>query len=200
MNVTISTSTLPKTGALVLIAVEGGKLLPTAQTVDEAMEGGLTRAIQAADFKGKSGQVLDIAAPQGLSVSRLFVVGLGGAKSLKPAGLETAAGRMVSRLNGARIKQASIAGDPVADSGIADGDVAAHLAFGAQLAAYRFDAYRTKQKPDQKPTLTKVGIMTRAQARAKKAWQALSAVGQGVYLARDLVNEPPRVLPSGARR
>ena len=118
MNVTISTSTLPKTGALVLIAVEGSKLLPTAQTVDDAMEGGLTKAIKAADFKGKAGQVLDIAAPQGLNVNRLFVVGLGGAKSLKPAGLETAAGRMVTRLNGARIKQASIAGDAIADSEI----------------------------------------------------------------------------------
>ncbi|CDO60887.1 Cytosol aminopeptidase PepA [Candidatus Phaeomarinobacter ectocarpi] len=194
MNVTISSSTLPKTGALVLISVEGTKLLPTAQAVDEAMDGGLSKAIKAAEFKGKVGQVLDIAAPQGISVNRLFVVGLGAAKSLKPAGLETAAGRMVGRLNGARIKQGSIAGDAIEGSEIADGDVAAHLALGAQLASYRFDGYRTKQKPDQKPSLTKVGVMTRAQARAKKAWADLSAVGQGVYLARDLVNEPPNVL------
>jgi len=194
MNVTISSSALPKTGALILPAIEGGKLLPTAESVNEAMNGALAKAIKAADFKGKPGQFLDLIAPEGISVNRLFVVGLGAAKSLKTSALEIAAGRAVQRLNAARIKQASIAADPIADSGMSEADIAAHLALGAQLASYRFDGYRTKQKPDQKPSLSKFSVMTKAVARSKKAWDALSAIGQGIYLARDLVNEPPNVL------
>src|SRR5262249_51545515 len=31
-------------------------------------------------------------------------------------------------------------------------------------------------------------------AKAKKLWDELAAVGEGVFLARDLVNEPPNVL------
>ncbi|WP_422006900.1 leucyl aminopeptidase [Pyruvatibacter mobilis] len=194
MNVTIATATLPKTGALILPAVEGTSLPPTAEAVDKAMSGGLKRAMKAADFKGKAGQVLDVVAPEGVGVSRLYMVGLGAARSVKQAGLETAAGTMVARLNAARVKQASIAADPIADSDLSDADIAAHLAMGAQLAAYRFDGYFTKQKPDQKPTLTKFAVMTKAQARAKKAWEIQSAIAQGVYLARDLVNEPPNIL------
>lgn len=194
MNVTISTSTLPKTGALILLAVEGSKLLPTALGVNEAMGGALAKAAKAAEFKGKSGQVLDIVAPQGLSVSRLYLVGLGAARSVTASTLESAAGRMVARLNAARVKQASIAADAIDASDVTDADIAAHLAMGAELAAYRFDGYRTKQKADQKPSLTKVAVMTKAQARARKAWNIQSAIAQGVYLARDLVNEPPNVL------
>ena len=77
MNVTIATATLPKTGALILPAVEGTSLLPTAEAVDKAMSGGLKRAMKAADFKGKAGQVLDVVAPDGVGVSRLYMVGLG---------------------------------------------------------------------------------------------------------------------------
>jgi len=195
MNVTISTATtLPKTGALILLGVEGTTLLPTADAVDKAMNGGLKRAIKAGDFKGKAGQVLEVVAPEGLGVPRLYMVGLGAARAVKVASLEKTAGSMVSRLNAARIKQASVAADPIADSDVADADIAVHLAMGAQLAAYRFDGYFTKQKPDQKPTLTKFAVMTKAQARAKKGWEIQSAIAQGVYLARDLVNEPPNIL------
>ncbi len=194
MNVTISTSALPKTGTLIVLAVEGTKLLPSAQKVDDAMKGGLTKAMRAAAFKGKSGQVMEIPAPAGVGVTRLIVAGLGAAKSLKTAALENTAGTMVTLLNKARIKQAALAADPIADSGISDADIAAHLAFGAKLAAYRFDAYMTKQTPDQKPTLSKLTVLAKTPARAKKQWDTLSAIAQGVYLARDLVNEPPNVL------
>ncbi|MEQ8745157.1 leucyl aminopeptidase [Pyruvatibacter sp.] len=194
MNVTISGSTLPKSGVLILLAVEGAKLLASAKSVDDATGGGVAAAIKAAGFKGKSGQVLDMVAPQGVGLSRIFVVGLGGAKSLKVQALETAAGNMVARANAQRIKQVAIAADPIADSDIADADIAAHLAMGAMLAAYRFDGYQTKLKPDQKPSLSKVAVHTKAMAAAKRKWDVLSAIAQGVYLARDLVNEPPNIL------
>ena len=60
MNVTISGSTLPKSGVLILLAVEGAKLLASAKSVDDATGGGVAAAIKAAGFKGKSGQVLDM--------------------------------------------------------------------------------------------------------------------------------------------
>ena len=66
---------------------------------------------------------------------------------------------------------------------------------GARLAAYRFDTYRTKLKPEQKPTLDR---------RSKSRWTARppprrartkdAAIVEGVFFARDLVSEPPNVL------
>jgi len=194
MNVTISGSALPRSGALILLAVEGSALLPTAQAVDATLEGGLKRAISAANFKGKADQVLEIIAPPGVGAQRILLVGLGAAKSISAASIEAAVGRMVGRLNSARVKQAALVADPIAGSGVAEADIAAHLAMGATLAAYRFDAYRSKQKPDEKPSLAKVSVLAKSPSAVTKKWAVLSAVAKGVYLARDLVNEPPNVL------
>ena len=74
------------------------------------------------------------------------------------------------------------------------GEQAAEAAFGAILRAYRFDRYRTKEKPEDKPKLAKLTVLTGDVHRAKSAWDSLEAVANGVFLTRDLVSEPPNVL------
>jgi leucyl aminopeptidase len=71
---------------------------------------------------------------------------------------------------------------------------AAHLGLGAILRAYRFDLYRTKEKPEDKPKLTGIGVQTEDPAKAKAAFAPLRAVAEGIFLARDLITEPPNVL------
>ena len=76
---------------------------------------------------------------------------------------------------------------------IGDDELAAHLAFGAYLRSYRFDHYR-KVGEDEKPTIRNVVVATKAATAAKALWPEVSAVGEGIFIARDLVNEPPNVL------
>src|SRR5690606_17155122 len=71
---------------------------------------------------------------------------------------------------------------------------AASAALACTMAAYRFDAYRTKLKPERKPSLERVSIALDDPAAAEKAWDRLQHVARGVALARDLVNEPPNVI------
>ncbi|MGE0594795.1 MAG: leucyl aminopeptidase, partial [Hyphomonadaceae bacterium] len=59
---------------------------------------------------------------------------------------------------------------------------------------YRFDTYRTKLKPEQKPTLTSVQIAMDGAAAARARADKDAAVADGVFFARDLVSEPPNVL------
>ena len=68
------------------------------------------------------------------------------------------------------------------------------LARGAVLRAYRFDRYRTKEKEEDKPKLERLAIAAADPAAAKAAWAPQQAIAEGVYLARDLVSEPPNVL------
>ena len=77
---------------------------------------------------------------------------------------------------------------------VAKGEAGAHAALGAQLAAYRFDNYRTKMKPEHKPTLEAVEIAMEGPAAARARFEKDSAVVDGVFFARDLVSEPPNVL------
>ena len=71
---------------------------------------------------------------------------------------------------------------------------AAKLAFGARLRAYRFEKYRTTQKPDEKTKLAKLLVLTPEPNAAAAAYKALAAVAHGVEFTRDLVTEPANVL------
>ena len=70
----------------------------------------------------------------------------------------------------------------------------AEAALGATLRAYRFDKYRTREKAADKPKLAKLSFLTVNPARTISAWEPLHGVAKGVFLARDLVSEPPNVL------
>src|SRR5438105_4428207 len=76
---------------------------------------------------------------------------------------------------------------------VSETELAAHLAFGAMLRSYRFDGYRSIRE-DEKPTVKKVVVATADAGAARKLWSGLSAVAEGIFLARDLVNEPPNIL------
>jgi leucyl aminopeptidase len=72
---------------------------------------------------------------------------------------------------------------------------AADIGLGARLRAYRFDRYKTRQKEgDEGTPKIKLSLGVAEAAAVRRAWRSREAVGEGVVLARDLVNEPPNVL------
>jgi leucyl aminopeptidase len=74
----------------------------------------------------------------------------------------------------------------------------ANIGLGILLRAYTFDKYKTrKDENGAKPAKEKQArftIQCADPSAAKKAFAEASAVADGVYLARDLVNEPANVL------
>ena len=75
-----------------------------------------------------------------------------------------------------------------------DPALATHVALGVRLAAYRFDRYRTTEKADAKPSIEEVVVEVDDPAAAQAAFAPLSAVGDAMTFARDLVSEPANVL------
>jgi leucyl aminopeptidase len=71
---------------------------------------------------------------------------------------------------------------------------AAHAALGVRLAAYRFDRYKTTEKPDKKPSVQTVRVIAADPEAAAAAWEPLEAVAEGVLFTRDLVSEPANIL------
>jgi leucyl aminopeptidase len=186
-------------GAWVVGAAEGGALLPAAVRMDKASGGALTRALKFSRFTGKSGQMLEVLAPAGIKVSRLLLVGLGKAEALDEKGLESLGAQIVGRLHTAGESAASLEIDVPPTSGkgaskVKKAELAAHLAFGAKLKSYAFDKYRTRNLDEYEKKLKTVRIVTPDSAAAKKAHAGLAAVADGIFLARDLVNEPPNIL------
>ena len=194
MRITIDEQKLPKSGALVVAALKGGKLLDTAKQLDKASKGAISKAIKASRFDGGKSQWLDILAPAGIGADRILLGGLGEAKDLKSKAVEDFGGAALQHLVKCGLKTIAIACDPIPG---AKGDPAvnaASLAYGARLASYRFDKYRTTLKPNEKPSVTAVSVLAQTPAAARRHFKALDAIADGVFMTRDLVSEPANVL------
>lgn len=181
-------------GAWVVGAAEGAALLPAAVRADKACGGALSRALKVSRFTGKPGQMLEVLAPAGIAASRLLLVGIGKPESVDEKGLETLGAQIVARLYAGGETSASLEIEVPKGAKVKKAEAAAHLAFGAKLRSYAFDKYRTRNLEDFEKKLTNVRIVTPDNAAAKKAHVGLAAVAEGIFLARDLVNEPPNVL------
>jgi len=194
MQITFAAPAAVSTGAWVVGATTGGTLLPAAARADKASGGALGRAVKSSRFTGKSGQFLEVLAPAGLKASRLLLAGLGKAEELDEKALEVLGAQITGRLLASGERSASIEIDPPKAAKVKKGEIAAHLAFGARLKSYRFDIYRTRNLDEHETKFTALRILTSDAAAARKAYAGLDAVADGIFLARDLVNEPPNVL------
>ena len=187
-----------QTGSWVVAAAQGGALSPPALKADKASGGALSRALKFSRFTGKSGELLEVAAPSGLAVSRLLLVGLGKPEALDEKGLEVIGAQITARLLTLAETAATFDIEAPASSNksgkLKSGEIAAHLAFGARLRSYHFDKYRTRNLDEYEQRLANLTIAVKDVAAAKKAYAGLAAVADGIFLARDLVNEPPNIL------
>ena len=180
-------------GALVVGILDGGGLTAAAAAADEATGGAVRRALSVSRFKGQAGQSLELLAPAGVKASRIILAGLGKTEGFDAAAAERLAATVLGRLLVGGEETLTFAIDLPKRSKLREPEIAAHLALGASLRSYRFDHYR-KVGEDETVTVKNVVVSTREAASARKAWAGLSAVGEGIFLARDLVNEPANIL------
>jgi len=181
----------PKKGSVIVLVPEGAQPSEAAMACDPA--GVLPRVFTAAEFKGKFASTVEALAPQGTEYDRLTAIGLGKVDELdeyawvKVGGVALAAAKSATDV--------TVVAE--ADGVTAGAREAASIALGIMLRSYKFDKYKTKKEENGEPSTDKtvnVTIQCADPNAAKKAYAELSAVGEGVLIARDLVNEPANVL------
>jgi leucyl aminopeptidase len=183
---------VPSAGALILFADDGLHLGAQSRAALKSAGDLLKRAAEAEGFKGKMGTALEIVAPAGTKLTRLVVVGVGKASELKPKDILRLGGVAAGRL-GAGTREAAVFCE--LPNGAMSAQQASDLALGMTLRAYRFDRYKTKKKDDDdRAAKAKVSLCVDDVSAARKAWRDGEAIGEGVVMARDFVNEPANVL------
>jgi leucyl aminopeptidase len=184
-------------------------LSPAVQSLNTRSQGQLLKAAEAADFKGKKNTSFEILAPQKLDISRLVLIGAGKAADHGDSDWVSLGGYALGQITARKIGEASL----VAEVGGASGKpevIAASLAFGALLRHYTFKKYLTKKngeeasansngngagdKPPSPDRLTHLIVHCPDPDKARAAFEPKRAVAEGIYLARDLVNEPANIL------
>ena len=169
------------------------QLLATAQSIDAASGGSVVRAFEGGRFTGAKGQTLTVLGHSG-DVARLLLLGVGKGKELDARAAEGLGGVIATEANAAGHTAVTVVVDPVKGTRLTPAQIAAHIALGVRLRSYRFDKYKTKDKPEQKLSLQHLTIVLAGPADARKAYAQLEPVVDAVFLTRDLVSEPPNVL------
>jgi leucyl aminopeptidase len=177
-----------ETTALAVLAFEDGEYSPAAEALDKQLSGALKRAVAASRFKGQAGQIVSILAPAGVAAGRVLVVGAGKQDVFDARGAESAGAHAFNAAKDSGSEKLLLLMPP------AGAERQAHAAFGIKLAAYRFDKYRTTEKPEKKPSVKHASVAVADKKAAAEAYKDLSTLADAICYARDLVSEPANVL------
>ncbi len=194
MKIAFAEPTRYASGNVAVMVAENRKLLPTAAALDKQTRGALKRAMNASRFTGKKGQSLSIMAPAGTRIDRITLIGVGKAGDLDELAAEAIGGSAVVDANGAAQKALVIVVDLPAGATLGADEVAARIAVGAKLRSYRFDKYRTKEKPEAKPTLSSLTVAVKGFKAAQARYAGFGRAAEAVFFTRDLVAEPANVV------
>ncbi len=164
-----------------LLVPPGGALGPAARRVNKLTRGALARFVESAAFeKLKESEAAEIGWPSGMSAEALQVVKLGPRAA---PDLARKAGVAIGR--GVRGKKVLVLA-----GGLKPVD---QLALGALVRAYDYDAMRTRPEDEPDKGAGSLTVMGAASDGAD-----LTALAEGVFLTRDLVNAPSNVLTTTA--
>jgi len=191
IEITFARSARPSDGLAVLLAADGARLGAAAETVDPAKV--LQKVFRITGFKGKARGAVDVVAPEASAADRIAVMGIGDPASPQPDAWARLGGAICGQF-GKASKVTVWLDAPGAEIGAGE---AADVALGIMLRAYNFDRYKTKKKDEDGangPDKVKVTLVTAAATAAKREFAVAEAVAGGIFLARDLVNEPANIL------
>ncbi|MDO3378678.1 leucyl aminopeptidase [Geoalkalibacter halelectricus] len=164
--------------------------------LDAALDGLLQQAIRSGEFRGEFKETLLLATAGKISAQRILAVGLGREGEADLDRLRQGSAVAAALLQQRRLTTLSTNLTQVRVKGAAAAEVAQAVGEGLLLAAYRFDRYRTEQRDKLPPVVSEVCCLVDEAAAVEAVEQGVAvaqAVAAGVYLTRDLVNEPGNV-------
>jgi len=165
--------------ALVLFLTEGGAGVGACGDVDRATGGLLARLVASGDITGKRFECVPLLAPPGLRAAQLLVVGIGTREDLDAGTLYRAAATATRQLSGRPRSRVALVADATWSPRQTEQAVA-----GGAVGMVGQDLYRAERKRTPIGTTVWVGAMPDAVERG-------AAIGDGVNLARRLVNTAP---------
>ena len=171
-------------GAAVVFVRPDGALGPAAEAADAATGGAVSRLVGSKSFKNKAGTAVALGFPAGMAAETLVVAALGeSAEDARRAG-----GAAAARIGTGK---ATIYGDGAPE-------IQAEIAFGSALRTYDFDAYKSRKGEEDgdeaAKTPRRLVFASDAPEAVAKASGPMAGLAEGVFFARDLVNEPANVL------
>lgn len=194
MDFKFSAKSLDSKATKVFLCLPDKKLSTPAQDFDAKHQGFLKQALDNNRFSGKKNETLVLNAPAGIESHRIILLGLGAEKDISLENIENLGGTLFPLIKGTPDQSLEFIVDDLAFKGFTSGEISSCLAYGFLLRSWSFDKYKTKDLEDRKVALKSITFITHEADKAEKLFSSLEQVAAGVFLARELVSEPPNVI------
>ena len=171
------------------------KLTPSAQALDDKLDGLLQKLLKRDDIEGKAGDILSIPHLPGGDIERVILVGLGKKEELKPGAYRKALAAAAKALKDTNAKQAA---SLLHEAEVEGRDVGWNIRQCVEIleaSLYRFTQLKSEAE-NHKPRLAKLLFPVDgddALAAAKLAIARGQAIAGGMNLAKELANLPGNV-------
>ncbi len=205
MNVSVARVDVTEfeTPLLALEIVEGsGELTGPVASMDERLDGAISRLIQSGDFRGRAGETLPLYPSSGLAADRILLVGVGKADKLDAEQIRRAAGSAARFAAKHRLTHfaTTLHHAEFASGAISPRAAARAATEGAVLASFVFDEMKSEvgREEDDEPVTRLEGmvILEKVEEKAAALEEGVrigGALARGENLARRLGNLPGNV-------
>lgn len=179
-----------RTDLLVLPVVEKELEKSPLHVFDRRLKGKLRERIQKTNFTGSEGSTLFFPTAGALPAANVLIIGMGKASEIEPDTWRRAAARARKEAAAIGAEQAAFYFAPSQTPE----NAAAAVVEGMLLASYQFNKYRSNSRSCvelKNLTLFKPGL--KRSGAMEKSVELVQQTTPGVFLTRDLVNEPPSI-------
>ncbi len=180
MEIQFKKKPLSKTDTIILPIFTDIKITTTDSGLNKDAEKLIQSTLKSRkDFEAKCGETILITTAEKMVV----ILGLGDKKDFNEGKAETAGGKLYAALKAINSQHAALIENTT--------KYVHHIAAGLKLRSYSFETYKSDKN---KNPIKQIDIISDKNKNAEKDYERLSHVINGVFLARDLVNEAPNTL------
>ena len=172
----------------ILALITDKKSLSEFKALDENLKSKINHVVNNENFDFNKFSSLEIANDENSSFSKIIIISPG-QKNLKSGNDLAIIGGKINQISSkSKNKKVSI----LVASEFSDDKSLVEIGFGATLNTYKFDKYKSKKKVTKQ--INEIIIISKNAAKLKNKFKQKNAVAEGIFLARDLVNEPSNIL------
>jgi leucyl aminopeptidase len=171
-----------------LVIVSDRSSMPKIAGLGQKTLNSINLAIKNENFKFNKLQTLEIISSDKLGYSKIIIIGLGEDQSISLRESDLIGGK-ITQLNSKTNSNI----DVLVSKNISNDESMLRIGYGSILATYKFDKYKSKKSKTNFSKTIKLVSNKNSRSLSKK-FNHNKSVAQGVFLARDLVNEPSNIL------
>jgi leucyl aminopeptidase len=171
-----------------LVIVSDKSSMPKIAGLGQKTLNSINLAIKNENFKFNKLQTLEIISSDKLGYSKIIIIGLGEDLSVSLRESDLIGGK-ITQLNSKTNSNI----DVLVSKNISNDESMLRIGYGSILATYKFDKYKSKKSKTNFSKTIKLVSNKNSRSLSKK-FNHNKCVAQGVFLARDLVNEPSNIL------